>query len=86
MMYNQYPYNLFNPTYITNYNLQQLEEQRKYWEQQKKIEDLVKALHDFLDAAKDIAPEYQQQAFNACCAEIAIQAANEQQKNRRQWQ
>ena len=84
-MYNQYPYNLFNSSYINNYNAQQMEAQRKYWEQQGKIRDLVKALHDFLDAAKDITPEYQQQAFDACCAEIAIQAAIEQQKNRGQW-
>ncbi len=35
MIYNQYPYNLFNPTYVTNYNLQQMEKQCKYWEQQR---------------------------------------------------
>lgn len=80
-MYNQYPYNLFNPNYINNYNNQQIEAQRKYWEQQGKIRDLVKALHDFLDAAKDISPEYQQQAFEACCAMVAAQAAKEQQRN-----
>lgn len=80
-MYNQYPYNLFNPSYINNYNSQQMEAQRKHWEQQGKIRDLIKALHDLLDAAKDISPEYQQQAFEACCAEIAAQAAIEQQNN-----
>ena len=67
--------------YINNYNCQQMEEQRKYWEQQGKIRDLVKALHDFISAAKDITPEYQQQAFDACCAEIAWQAAIDQQRD-----
>ncbi len=86
MIYNQYPYNLFNPAYITNYNLQQLEEERKYWEQQRKIRDMVKAIHDYFDAAKDIEPEYRQQAISACCAEVAAQIAMEQQRNGGQWQ
>ena len=46
MIYNQYPYNIYNPTYVNPSYLQQLEAQRqqaeaqrKHWEQQKKIGD-----------------------------------------------
>ena len=54
---------------------QQAEAQRKHWEQQKKIGDMVKAISDYFKAARDIEPEYQQEAMNACLAEIAVQAA-----------
>ena len=39
-------------------------------EQQKEIFNAVKALNDFMDAYNKIAPQYQEQAFNACIAEI----------------
>ena len=55
--------------------------QRKHWEQQKKIGDMVKAISDYFKAARDIEPEYQQEAMNACLAEIAVQAAIDQQRN-----
>ena len=60
---------------------QQAEAQRKHWEQQKKIGDMVKAISDYFKAARDIEPEYQQDAINACLAEIAVQAAIDQQRN-----
>lgn len=86
MICNQYPYDLFNPAYIAGCNIQQMKEQRTYWEQQKKIGDMVRAIHDYFDAARDIEPEYRQQAIDACCAEIAAQVAAEQQRNGGQWQ
>ena len=88
MIYNQYPYSIYNPTYVNPAYLQQLEAQRqqaearrKHWEQQKKIADMVKAISDYFEAARDIEPEYQQEAMNACLAEIAVQATIDQQRN-----
>ena len=93
MIYNQYPYSIYNPTYVNPAYFQQLEThrqqaeaQRKHWEQQKKIGDMVKAISDYCKAARDIEPEYQQEAINACIAEIAVQAAIDQQRNGGQWQ
>ena len=86
MIYNQYPYNIYNPAYVNPTYLQQLESQiqqavNKQWEQQKKIGDMVKAISDYCSAAREIAPEYQQEAMKACFAEIARQAAIDQQRN-----
>ncbi len=86
MIYNQYPYNIYNPTYVNSTYLQQLQLQcqqaeQKHWEQQKKIRDMVKAISDYCSAAREIEPEYRQEAMNACLAEIAMQAAIDQQRN-----
>lgn len=86
MIYNQYPYNIYNPAYVNQTYLQQPEIQhqqaeRRYWEQKKKIGDMVKAISDYCKAAREIEPEYQQEAMNACLAEIAMQAAIDQQRN-----
>ena len=88
MIYNQYPYSIYNPTYVNPVYLQRLESQRqqigaerKYWEQQKKIRDMVKAISDYCGAARDIEPEYQQEAIAACLIEISRQAAIDQQRN-----
>ncbi len=88
MIYNQYPYSIYNPTYVNSAYLQQLEIQRqqveaerKYWQQQEKIKDMVKAISDYCKAAREIEPEFQQQAINACLVEIGIQAAIDQQRN-----
>lgn len=34
MNHGNYPYEIFNPNLISGFNLQQYEQQRKYWEQQ----------------------------------------------------
>ena len=88
MIYNQYPYSIYNPNYVNPAYLQQLEAQRKqidaqskHWEQQKKIHDMVKAISDYCGAAREIEPEYQQEAITACLVEIARQAAIDQQRN-----
>ena len=89
MIYNQYPYSIYNPVYVNPDYLQQLEAQRrrleaerKHLEQQKKIGDMVKAISDYCNAARDIEPEYQEEAMTACLIEIARQAAIDQQRNR----
>lgn len=83
MIYNQYPYSIYNPACLQQFEVQrqQIEAQRKHWEQQKKIGDMVKAISDYFKAATDIKPEYQQAAINACLAEIAVQAAVDRQRS-----
>lgn len=78
-MYTQYPYNIFNQSYISVYNLQQYNLQ-KHIEQQTKVADMVKAISDFCTAAKAVEPEYQQEAFQACIAEIIQQMEMDNQK------
>ena len=85
MIYNQYPYGIYNPTYLTPNYMQQLEiqrQQQEYWKQQKKIADMVKAISDYFEAARAITdPELQKQATLACSFELARQAAISMQQN-----
>lgn len=46
MNYNTYPYGIFNPQYLSQFQAQQMEAQRNL-EQQKNICDMVKAISDF---------------------------------------
>ena len=78
-LYNQYPYAIFNQSY-TNPNYLQRIQINKFWEQQKKIGDMVKAISDYCEAARSIEGEYQQEAFNACLAEIARQMEIDRQR------
>lgn len=59
---------IFNQQYVNSDYLQKM--QMHHAEQQAEITKAVKALHDYFDAARKIAPEYQQQAFYACAAAI----------------
>lgn len=81
MMYQNYPYGIFNSDYLNAYQAQQWEAQRQ-WEQNKNIADMVKALSDYFEAARKVHPDYQQAAFNACLAEIINQAAKDNGGNR----
>lgn len=81
MMYQNYPYGIFNPDYLAKYQAQQREAQRQ-WEQNKNISDMVKAISDYFEAARKVDPDYQQIAFNACLAEILMQAAKDNGGNR----
>ncbi len=88
MIYNQYPYNIYNPNYVNPAYLrqlemqrQQIEAQRKHWEQQKKIGEMVKAITDYFNAAREIEPEYKQEATALCLIEIARQAEIDQRRN-----
>ena len=79
MIYNQYPYTIFNQTYMNPNYLQQLQVQ-KFWDQQKKIGDMVKAISDYFNAARDIDVEYQQEAMAACLIEIGRQMEIDRQR------
>lgn len=76
MMYQNYPYEIFNQSYLTSYQAQQQEVQRR-WEQNKNIADMVKAISDYFEAARKVHPDYQQAALDACLAEIFRQAAKD---------
>lgn len=73
MMYQNYPYGLFNQDYLNTYQVQQRETQR-HWEQNKNIADMVKAISDYCEAARKVHPDFQEMAFKACLAELCIQA------------
>ena len=73
MMYQNYPYGLFNQDYLNTYQAQQRETQR-HWEQNKNIADMVKAISDYCEAARKVHPDLQEMAFKACLAELCIQA------------
>lgn len=76
MIYQNYPYGIFNANYLNAYQEQQKEIQRQ-WEQNKNIADMVKAISDYCEAARKVHPHYQQAAYNACLAEIFNQAAKD---------
>ena len=79
MIYNQYPYTIFNQTYMNPSYLQQIQI-NKFWGQQKKIGDMVNAISDYFEAARSIEGEYQQEAIVACLAEIARQMEIDRQR------
>lgn len=74
MNYNSYPYGIFNPQYLNQFQAQQMEAQRNQ-EQQKNIADMVKAISDFCEAARKVHPDYQQTALSFCLAEVTRQIA-----------
>lgn len=76
MMYQNYPYGIFNTSYLNMYQAQQMEVQRQ-WEQNNNIVDMVKAISDYFEAARKVDSDYQQIAFSACLAEILNQAAKD---------
>ena len=57
-----FPYGIFNQQALAQLQLQQAEQQRQV-EQQKNIYEMVKAIKDYCEAAKKVAPDYQQQAM-----------------------
>ena len=77
-MYNNNPlyYQLFNPEYVNEEYIRQLQQQQHDAEQQKEILNVVKAIHDYFNAARKISPDYQQIAFNACIATIVKEMSN----------
>lgn len=70
---------LFNPQYANQAYLQQLHWQQHDAEQRREIANIVKAVHDYFDAARKITPEYQQMAFNACIAAV-VEEMNERNR------
>lgn len=80
MMYQNYPYGIFNPQYLNTYQEQQ--ELKRKWEQNKNIMDMVKAISDYFEASRKVDPDFQQLAVYACMAEVIKQAAKENGGNR----
>ena len=74
MIYQKYPYGIFNPAYLDAY---QVQEAQRQWRQNKNIADMVKAISDYFEAARKVHPDYQQMALSACLAEISRQAAKD---------
>ena len=77
MLYNEYPYNIFNQNSIAEYIRQQqhMQEIQQYHEEQKKnIMDMRKAIADYCKAARKVSPEYQPVATEQCLQEIMTQA------------
>ena len=68
-LYNQ----LFNPQYVNEAHLRQRQWQQYDTQQRQEITNIVKAIHDYFDAARKIAPEYQQMAFDACIAAVVAE-------------
>lgn len=68
-----YFYNrLFNPQYVNPTYYYNVTPQEQYKQQQnKKIYDAVKAVHDLCEAVKGMDEQHQQVAFNLCLAEMA---------------
>lgn len=81
MNFNAYPYGIFNPQYLNQFQRQQMEAQRNL-EQQKNVYDMVKAISDFCEAARKVHPDYQQTAITYCLAEVLRQAAIDNGGNR----
>ena len=73
MNYGNYPYEIFNPNLISSFNLQQYEQQRKYWEQQENIRKMVQAISDYCEAGRKLSPEYYSQAQQECLMELSRQ-------------
>ncbi len=59
---------IINQQYVNHGYLQQLRQQQYYVEQVQEIEKAVKALKDYCEAVKSIAPEYRQIALRECIA------------------
>lgn len=58
--------NLFNEQYINQQHYEEMKREQFYSEQQQELTKMLKALNDFIDSYSKIAPQYQQQAFDAC--------------------
>ena len=62
--------NLFNEQYINQQHYEEIKRKQFYSEQQQEFSKMLKALDDFMESASKIAPQYQQQAFDACISVI----------------
>ena len=62
--------NLFNEQYINQQHYKEIKSKQFFLEQQQEICKMLKALDDFMESASKIAPQYLQQAFDACVSVI----------------
>lgn len=70
--------NLFNSQYINEEYFQRLQQQNFENYQRNEFSKMLKGLDDFIKASKNIAPQYQQQAFNACVSKICAELFGKQ--------
>ena len=64
---------IFNQQYVNPDYLLQLQQRQYHAEQQAEIQKAVKALHDYCDAARKIAPEYRELAVRKCIEAIVLE-------------
>ena len=66
-------YSIFNPQYINQGFVYQTPQQRYQEEQEREIQKAIKAIHDYCDASRRIAPEYRQYALEKCIEAFLIE-------------
>lgn len=79
-MSNQNIYNIFNPYYFNQDYIRQQQEQQFHYDQQVEIMKMLKAIDDFCDAYRKVAPQYREQAQQASITEIWRQMQKDQFK------
>ena len=62
--------NLFNKDYINYEYYEEIERNQFLLNQNQELDKMLNALNDFIDSYNKIAPQYQQQAFDACVSVI----------------
>ena len=62
---------MFNPQYVNADYYNQIQQFKYNQNQDKKVRDTIKAMHDLCDAVKDMDQNHQEQAFLGCLAVIA---------------
>ena len=71
-MMNSYFNNMmFNPQYVNADYYNQIRQFEYNQNQDEKVRDAIKAMHDLCDAVKDMDQEHQQQAFLGCLGVMA---------------
>lgn len=61
---------MFNSQYVNENYIYSLQRSQYDNDQRVLIMKAVKAIHDYGDAARNIAPEYQEEAFRQCCLAV----------------
>lgn len=79
-MNNQNIYNIFNPDYFNQDYIRQQQELQFHNGQQAEIVRMVKAIDDFFDACRKVAPQYIEQAQWVSINEIWRQMQKDQFK------
>lgn len=64
---------MFNPQFVNPTYYAQMQQVQYAFQQDKKVCDAVKAIHDLCEAVQGMDESHQQQAFAACLAEMARQ-------------
>ena len=79
-MFNQYPYQMFNPVMMEEYFRQQQTaymQQLHHQEQRANILKMTNALRDYFEAARKVSPDYRSTAIDACMGVIVEQATKD---------